>query len=215
MARIVSLVVLVAILLVMAGLFFQVMANFLLPLFRVLLVVMFGPLTVGFNPGAAGECESRPRISTGSILLMVLIPLLVLLVEAGHEAETVYRAALSSPADGNPPTSSRQPRTDRPPTSPGGRLGRGWLVDFGKSLGIDLDRNELKAGIGVGVRQFLAPLALRTTQFLGEDLGRPAGDGPRHVLLLRRRPGDGAGDPAAFALGRQPTAGIARPIRRA
>ena len=45
MARIVSLVVLIVILLAVGGLFLQVMAGFLLPLFlALLLVVIFGPL---------------------------------------------------------------------------------------------------------------------------------------------------------------------------
>ena len=95
MARIVSLVVLVAILLVIAGLFFQVMANFLLPLFlALLLVVMFGPLHRWFKQRCRGRERIAAALTTGSILLMVLIPLLLLLIEASREAEIVYRAAV-------------------------------------------------------------------------------------------------------------------------
>ena len=58
MARIISLVVLVAILALMAVLFFQVMASFLLPAFlALLLVVIFGPVHRWFVArckGAAG-----------------------------------------------------------------------------------------------------------------------------------------------------------------
>ena len=62
MARIVSLIVLVAILLVIGRLVFQVMAGFLLPLFlALLLVVMFGPLYEWFRVRSRGQRdESRP-----------------------------------------------------------------------------------------------------------------------------------------------------------
>ena len=87
MARIVSLVVLVAILAVTGVLFFQVMANFLLPLFlALLLVVMFGPLNNWFRRRCHGHDRLAALLTTGSILLMVLIPLMVLMFEAGREA---------------------------------------------------------------------------------------------------------------------------------
>ena len=44
------------------------------------------------------------------------------------------------------------------------------LVDLSKRFGIDLDRNDLKTSISNGVQQFLTPMALRTTQFLGKTL---------------------------------------------
>ena len=67
MARIVSLVVLVAILLVIGGLFFRVMANFLLPLFlALLLVVMFGPLYRWFRDRCRGHARIAAVLTTGS-----------------------------------------------------------------------------------------------------------------------------------------------------
>ena len=69
-----ALVVLVVILLLMAGLFFQVMANFLLPLFlAVLLVVMFGPLHRWFRRRCHGHERIAAALTTVAILLMVLI----------------------------------------------------------------------------------------------------------------------------------------------
>jgi len=62
MSRVVSFVVLVAILLVIAGLFFHVMSSFFLPLFlAVLLVVMFRPVHVWI----AGRCRGRERLAAG------------------------------------------------------------------------------------------------------------------------------------------------------
>ena len=55
MARIVSFVALVVVLLVIGGLFFEVMSGFLLPLFlALLLVVMFGPLHRWFGRKCGG-----------------------------------------------------------------------------------------------------------------------------------------------------------------
>ena len=125
-----------------------------------------GRSTVGSNSAAAGESESRPRLTTVSILLMVLIPLLLLLIEASREAEVVYWAAVAD-------ATRTDVSTDVGSTPDITKLadwGADKVVDFSKSLGIDLDRNDLKTGISNGVRQFLTPMAVRTTQFLGKTL---------------------------------------------
>lgn len=167
MARIISLVVLVAILLVMAGLFFQVMANFLLPLFlALLLVVMFGPMNRWFRQRCRGHGRIAAALTTTSILLIVLVPLLALLIKAGYEAETIYRAALDAPA-------FAQSSDDKGPTSDLAALSN-WatdkLVDVGARLGWTLDRKDIQANISRGVQEFLAPLALRTTRYLGGSI---------------------------------------------
>lgn len=92
MARIVSFVMLVAILLVMGVLFFEVMAGFFIPLFlAVLLVVMFRPLHRWF----VGRCKGRERLAAGlttlAILAIVMAPLLLVLVQAGFEASSIAR----------------------------------------------------------------------------------------------------------------------------
>jgi predicted PurR-regulated permease PerM len=90
MARIVSFIMLVGILLVMGALFFEVMAGFFVPLFlAVLLVVMFRPLHHWF----AGRCRGRERLAAGlttlAILSIVMAPLLLVLIQAGFEASTI------------------------------------------------------------------------------------------------------------------------------
>jgi predicted PurR-regulated permease PerM len=167
MARIVSLVALVVILLVIAGLFFQVMANFLLPLFlAVLLVVMFGPLNRWFR----GHCRGHDRVAAGlttlSILLMVLAPLLLLLAEAGREAESVYRRAM----DQSKSTMGTENAVAIPEVAKLTTWATEQAAEFGKRFGLKIDAQEMEAQITKSVRQFLAPLALRTTQFLGEAL---------------------------------------------
>ena len=77
MTRLVSLLVLCAIVILCGVLFFQVMARFLLPMFlAVILVVMFRPLHQWF----VGKCQGHVRIAAGlttlAILVIVLAPLL-------------------------------------------------------------------------------------------------------------------------------------------
>ena len=103
MARIVSFVALVVILVVIGGLFLQVMAGFLLPLFlALLLVLMFGPLHRWFTRKCGRHDRIAAVLTTGSILALVLIPLLLLLGEAGREAQNIYHAAMNSPELGGP-----------------------------------------------------------------------------------------------------------------
>lgn len=90
MARIVSFLVLVAISIVIGVVFFQVMAGFLLPLFlAVLLVVMFRPLHLWM----ISKCSGRERLAAGlttlSILLIVLLPLLWIFGQAAGEVVTL------------------------------------------------------------------------------------------------------------------------------
>ena len=76
MSRLVSFIVLVAIILVIGAVFFQVMAGFVLPLFlAALLVVMFQPL----YRWILFKCKDRKRtaaaVTTAAIMLIVLFPL--------------------------------------------------------------------------------------------------------------------------------------------
>ena len=92
MARIISLVVLVAILALMAVLFFQVMASFLLPVFlAVLLVVMFGPVHRWFVARCKGRDRLAAALTTVAILLIVLVPMLLVFFQAVHESVHFYR----------------------------------------------------------------------------------------------------------------------------
>lgn len=87
MPRFVSFIVLLAILLLVAALSYMVMASFLLPMFlAVLLGVIFRPLHVWF----IGRCRGHDRVAAGmttiAILLIVLLPTLLILVQASVEA---------------------------------------------------------------------------------------------------------------------------------
>ena len=91
MTRIVSLVVLVAIVLVIAVLFFKVMADFLIPMFlALLLVVMFGPVHRWFKAKCKGHDRLAAGLTTAVILLIVLAPMTLIIIEAAQESLTLY-----------------------------------------------------------------------------------------------------------------------------
>jgi predicted PurR-regulated permease PerM len=91
-ARWISLVVLLVVVVVFAILFFRVMATFMLPLFlSMILVVVFSPLHRWF----VRRCRGRERIAAGfttiAILLIVLLPLLLILGRAATEGWSIVK----------------------------------------------------------------------------------------------------------------------------
>ncbi len=151
MARIVSFVVLVAILLLIAGLFFQVMANFLLPMFlAMLLVVIFKPLHLWLIEKCKGRSRLAAGLTTASIILILLVPLLLILLQAGAEGLVIYENIKGASIDLH-------------------RIA-GAIVDVADSAGLSLSVDEVEKNIGDKVQQWLTPLALSTTQYVGSFL---------------------------------------------
>ena len=155
MSRIISLVGLVAVLLVIAFLFFRVVADFILPMFlAVLLVIIFRPLDVWL----LARCKGRRRLAAGAtttiILLVFLVPVLLLLWNASAESVKIYDN-LANAADKAPEylhwASFR-------------------VVAWGEMLGVELQPGDVANAVTTTLRQSLAPLAAGTTQFLGNFL---------------------------------------------
>jgi len=87
MSRMVSFIVLVAIVLVIGFLALMVLSTFLLPLFlAALLVVLFRPLHLVMLERCKGRRRSAAGLTTGTILLIVLLPMSIIFVRAGLEA---------------------------------------------------------------------------------------------------------------------------------
>ncbi len=172
MAKIVSFVVLVVILLIIGGLFLEVMSGFLLPLFMALvLAVMFGPLNRWFRRRCGQHARIAALLTTASILLIVLVPLLLLLAEAGYEAQSLYRSATSGQSMAEMMGTDLQgEKAEAPNVTAFAKWASDKAVELGGRVGIKIDPNDLMKNIGDGVRNFLAPLALRTTRFLGATL---------------------------------------------
>ncbi|MCA9231802.1 MAG: AI-2E family transporter [Planctomycetales bacterium] len=92
MPRVVSFIVLLAIILLIGSMFFQVMVQFIVPLFlAAVLVVIFKPL----HHWVLEKCGHRPRISaaltTLAILLIVLLPITGMLYRAVGDGVDLYQ----------------------------------------------------------------------------------------------------------------------------
>jgi predicted PurR-regulated permease PerM len=97
--RVVSFIVLLAILLLMGAMFFQVMAKFVVPLFlAAVLVVMFKPLHMWFRQRLPGYPRVSALATTLAILLAILLPTAYLAWNAYHECSGVI-AYLKVPAN--------------------------------------------------------------------------------------------------------------------
>ncbi len=173
MARIISFVALVVILVIIGGLFLQVMAGFLLPLFlALLLVLMFGPLHRWFVRKCGRHNRIAAALTTGSILALVLIPLLLLLAEAGCEAQNIYHAAMNSQELGGAAVPDKAANEQSPPADLSSLIARGAkeLAKAAGRVGITLNQEDVQKNLDKAATQFVAPLALRTTQFLSGAL---------------------------------------------
>jgi predicted PurR-regulated permease PerM len=97
--RVVSFIVLLAILLLMGAMFFQVMAKFVVPLFlAAVLVVMFRPLHMWIRHKIPGYPRVSALATTLAILLAILLPTAYLAWNAYHESSGVI-AYLKAPVD--------------------------------------------------------------------------------------------------------------------
>ena len=90
MTRIVSFVVLLAIIIVVGIVSFEVLSSFVLPLFiAILLVIMFRPVHELLLRRSGGRVRLAAALTTTTILLIVLIPMLWMLARAGTETASL------------------------------------------------------------------------------------------------------------------------------
>ena len=91
-SRYISLGLLIAIILIFVFLFYEVMAQFLVPLFlAALLVVVFRPLHQWILRKCGGHETIGALITTAAIMLAVLVPICLLLVLAAAEGRAAFR----------------------------------------------------------------------------------------------------------------------------
>jgi predicted PurR-regulated permease PerM len=151
MARIFSFVVLVVILLLIAGLFFHVMADFLLPIFLALvLVVMFGPLFRWLLARCGGRNRLAAVLTTVATMLIVLLPLLGLVFQVVSESVAVSEKLKVGGIDVQKISQT--------------------IVELGDRVGLELDAKNLQESILADAQAWLYPVAKGTTQFLGSFL---------------------------------------------
>jgi predicted PurR-regulated permease PerM len=172
-ARIVSFVVLVAILLVFAGLFFQVMADFIVPLFLALmLVIIFGPLHRWFKLKCKGHDRIAAGLTTLSILLIVLVPICAIFTQATFEGCRIYNTFVqgvrqSQNAD-HPESIADNQKTHDPQAI------QKWFVDrvvsLGGRIGLELSPEQVQTTLHDNAKEWIGPLAERTIKFFGRTL---------------------------------------------
>jgi len=174
MTRMVSFAVLLAILLVIAVLFYKVMANFFLPMFlAVLLVVIFHPLHQWF----LGKCKGRDRLAAGlttvAIVLTALLPLLLILSRAVLEVRQVVTSYQELRVGGAGPIQPAETPIDQkswPDAVLDTQALAKALVDSGNRFGLALSTDEVQATIREKIRLWLGPLALSSVRFSGNLL---------------------------------------------
>lgn len=89
-SRIVSFSVLIAVILIIGGLFFKVMASFLVPLFlAVLCVIIFRPCHVWISQRCRDRQHLAAGLTTAAILLVVFVPAFAILTLAAIEGTAV------------------------------------------------------------------------------------------------------------------------------
>jgi predicted PurR-regulated permease PerM len=154
MARTLSLIVLVALVLLVGALFVAVMRQFLLPLFlALLLVVMFRPLHQWFLRKLPRSPRIAAALTTLAIITIVLAPLLIIFYRAGIEAATV-----ASSADPEALAKQFQER---------GSHVIGKIRDKAHPLGIEIPTDgDLVKTAADTLKSWLAPAALSTTHFV-------------------------------------------------
>ncbi|MDZ7619888.1 MAG: AI-2E family transporter, partial [Patescibacteria group bacterium] len=151
MARIVSFAVLLVILVAMSILFLWVMADFILPVFlALLLVVMFGPVNRWFIERFRGRVRLAALATTGTILLSVLVPVAGILTLAGKEGVKLYEHLKGT-------------RLDVREIAEKG-------VELAGRIGWTLDAAELERTLTSRAQELLTPLVLNTPGYLGRLL---------------------------------------------
>lgn len=175
MSRMVSFTILAGILLVIGVLFYKVMANFLLPMFlAVLLVVIFHPL---YN-WCIEKCKGRQRVAAGvttaMIVLIVLLPLLGILSQAAVEGISIYHRLQAS-----------HPATKSAPETPDGEVDpevdersfadsvidikalSDLVVGLAEEVHVTLTPEDVETTIREKIEAWLAPAALNSVRFTG------------------------------------------------
>ncbi|MBN2577573.1 MAG: AI-2E family transporter [Pirellulales bacterium] len=170
MARIISFVALMAIMLVIAAVFFQVMADFILPLFlALLLVIIFGPVHRWFQVKCQGHDRIAAGLTTLFILVLFLVPTFFLILQAVYEANSVYYLFAADVKRANVPEEQAALEKQSPAPEPNAvsRWFAKRVTEVGKQLfDVDLKPDDVEETFRKKVDEFLTPLVLRTGRFI-------------------------------------------------
>jgi predicted PurR-regulated permease PerM len=117
----------------------------------VLLAVVFGPLYRWFTVKCRGRGRLAAGLTTLSIMLMILVPLLAILCRAASEGYEIYESLKGAEIDLHRMAES--------------------TVKYARQLGLEeLDSKDVERTVTAKVQEWLAPLVLGTTQYVGSLL---------------------------------------------
>ena len=151
MARIVSLVVLVVLVLLFGLLFFEVMAGFFVPLFfAVLLAVLFRPLHRWLTARLKGRTRLAAAITTLAVLFIVFTPVLLVTLRTIAEARLIVANNQNLKLDGTMLTR--------------------FVDSINRRTGLDLKADEIQQTVVEWGQRTLGAIATRTPGYLGELL---------------------------------------------
>jgi len=184
--RVVSFIVLLAVIILIGSMFFQVMVQFIVPLFlAAVLVVIFKPLHIWVTEKCGKRVKLSAAVTTLLIVLIVLLPISLMLIRAVSEGAALYTAF--SEADKQP---TQAPIDDTNFTAPehGDDADEGFIVDA-KSLQVVIEKllpqvNAIGAKLHLpalkpevvqqlvdeNLKKVAAPLALGGVRVLGSTL---------------------------------------------
>ncbi|NOY29416.1 MAG: AI-2E family transporter [Planctomycetes bacterium] len=177
MPRVVSFIVLLAIILLIGSMFFQVMVQFIVPLFlAAVLVVIFKPL----HRWMLKKCGDRPRVSaaltTLAIVLIVLLPITGMLIRAVTEGVDLYGLYASSNVESEIVDPLLDPSSESPSVEPTEHPSAAHQVIekaatstnklFEKFDLPTIDPASLQSTVNDYVHQLAAPLAVGSVKML-------------------------------------------------
>jgi predicted PurR-regulated permease PerM len=169
-ARIVSFVVLIVIMLVVAVIFFQVMADFILPLFlALLLVIIFGPVYRWFCKECRGHNRLAAGLTTLLILVLILAPTFFLITQAIYEVDNIYRALSAEVKKENAATGNVAVKNEDAPAD--SVTFYHWIAKrtadlSNEVLKTDLTPQKVELAIQENIDLYIGPLARSTGGFL-------------------------------------------------
>jgi predicted PurR-regulated permease PerM len=151
MARIISLVVLVVLVLLFGLLFFEVMAGFFVPLFfAVLLAVLFRPLHRWLTARLKGRTRVAAALTTLAVLFIVFTPVLLVTLRTIAEARSIV-------------ANNQNLKLDRT------MLTR-FVDSINRRTGLELNADEIQQTVVEWGQRTLGAIATRTPGYLGELL---------------------------------------------
>lgn len=169
MSRMISFIVLVAVLVLIGILFYHVMAPFLLPLFlAVLLVVIFQPLFDWMVARCGGRQRWAAALTTVAIVLIVLLPIGLIVFQAVSEGISLYRTSKAARQENMP--AAQAPDAEPRPAQPVLDLDdvATKIVRFVGYFGLALSPKEVELEIRQRADELLAPLAVNAAKISGK-----------------------------------------------